>query len=116
MHGAIRIERKPAGGPGGCGKHADGGSRMPPLRDMLRRAVDERGMRRGKPQARAPHRALASEVERFEPSLENTSPGKVRPVKRAAERIENQELDAMRDFRRNRLVSQPGDELRDPAR
>ena len=79
------------------------------------RAVDERGVRRGELQVRAPHRAAACRVDRAERLLEDARPLEIGAVERAAERVEHQELDARCALLRDRFVLESRNELRDAA-
>ncbi len=80
------------------------------------RPVDQRRMGRRQALAGPPDRGRAGGVERRAGLAQDAAPFEIDAVDRAADRIENQQLDALADLRRNPLVAQRGDELRDLAR
>src|SRR5712691_9693953 len=79
------------------------------------RAVDQRGVRGGELEPRAPDRGRARCIERPERPLQDSAPFEIGAIDRAAERVEDQKLDALAHLRGNALVGEPGDELGDPA-
>ena len=85
------------------------------LEALHQRAVDERRVRRRQPFRRAPDAAGFGRVETAEPRPQDAAPFEIGAVKRAAERIQHQELDARDDLGRDILVAQRRDELRDGA-
>ena len=66
------------------------------LEALNQRAVDQRGMRRRQPLRRAPDAAGLGGVERAERRAQDAAPFEIGAVERAAERIEDQQLDAAR--------------------
>ena len=79
------------------------------------RPVDQRRVRRGEPQAGAPHRRGAGCVELAERPLQDRAPGLAGAVDAAADRIEDQQLDALAHLLRDGVVGQAGDEFGDRA-
>src|SRR5205807_3232416 len=80
------------------------------------RAVGERGMRRAQALARAPHRAGRALIDVGESAAQDLAPLEPRAVERAAERVEDEELQPLAHLRRDVLVAQPRGELREAAR
>jgi hypothetical protein len=74
-------------------------------------AVDQGSMRRRKLLPRTPHRASLRGIESAQDCLQNAAPLQLGAVQGASQRIEHQQLDAPDDFRRDRVVTQPGYEL-----
>jgi hypothetical protein len=79
------------------------------------RAVDQRRVRRGQACRRAPDRGGAGDVQCRQRRLQDAAPFEVGAVDRAAERIEDQELDALAHLGRNGLVAERRDERGDRA-
>jgi hypothetical protein len=77
------------------------------------RAVDQRGVRRGEAQRRPPHQGGARLIERFERRAQDATPFEPGAIDCAAERIEDQQLDALAHLRRDTLIAQPRHELGD---
>src|ERR1019366_8839570 len=77
------------------------------------RPVDERRMRRRQLLRSAPDRAGLCGIKLTKPPLQYAAPLEMRAIQTAAQRIEYQQLDAGRDLRRDGLVAQGGNELRD---
>jgi hypothetical protein len=78
-------------------------------------AVRERRVGGGELPARAPDDAFACRVHSGEHILQYAAPLQVRAVKRAAERVKHEELDAMPDFLGDCFEFQAGNEFRDAA-
>ena len=79
-------------------------------------AVDQGRVRRGQALLCAPHGAASIPVECGESVLQDAAPFQMRTVQRAAQRIKNQQLDALAHLGRNRLVAQASDKAGDAAR
>src|SRR5437868_3346393 len=77
-------------------------------------AVGERRMRRRHALLRAPHRARVVLVRHR--AAQDPAPLELRAVERAAERIEDQELQPLAHLGRDLLIREPGDELRQSMR
>ena len=74
------------------------------LEALNERAVDQRGMRRRQTLRRSPHAAGFGGVELGERRPQNPAPFEIAAVERAAERIQNQQLDARDDVSWNVFV------------
>ena len=85
------------------------------LEALDHRAVDERRVRRRELHRHAPHAAALGRIDFRERVRQNPAPLEARAEQRAAERIENQQLDARAHLVRNRFVRQSGHEGRDAA-
>src|SRR5581483_4327876 len=80
------------------------------------RAVRERRMRRAEPFIRSPHRARRALIDAGERPAQYPAPLELGAEERAAERIEDEELQPLAHRGRHIFVAQPGDELGEPAR
>src|SRR5438309_140476 len=100
-----------------CGEHhgADvqhtGAVHVVELEALHLRAVRERGVRRGEPFNRSPHAARCVSIHAEERAAEDAAPLELGAVERAAERVEDQELQPLADLRGNGFVAQPGGEF-----
>src|SRR5262249_7347244 len=63
----------------------------------------------------APHGARLGPVETAERCHQNAAPRQLGAVESAAERIEDEQLDARDDLSRNALIAEAGDKFRDAA-
>ncbi len=86
------------------------------LEALDERAVDEGGMRRGEPRIGAPDAAAGRAVDRGQRLHQEAAPFEPGAEDGAAERIEDQELDALPHLARNGVVTEAGDELGNAAR
>ena len=86
------------------------------LEALDQRAVDQRGMRRRQTLRRSPHAAGFGGVELAERRPQNPAPIEISAVERAAERIQNQQLDARDDVSWNVFVFDVRDKFGDRAR
>jgi len=86
------------------------------LETLHLRAVDERGVRCRELLPRAPHDARLRGVELTEPPLQDAAPFEIGAIEPAAERIEDQKLDALSDLLRNRVVFETRNKFGDTAR
>ena len=74
--------------------HGTAAKNVVDLKPLHKRTVRERSMRRGETAIRAPYSACARCIKRAEGFNENAAPFELHRVKPAAERVENQQLDA----------------------
>ena len=87
-------------------QHADA-MHVVELEALHLRAVDQRGIGRGQRLAGAPDRRRARGVEFPERVLENPAPFQLGAVDGAAERVENEQLQALAHVSRDLLVAEP---------
>lgn len=79
-------------------------------------AVDQCRMVRGEPAIRAPNRSGPRGIEPLQRFTQDSAPFEIGAINRAAERIENEQLDALAHLGGNLLVGQPGNKFGDRAR
>ena len=79
------------------------------------RAIDESGMRRRELSIGPPDRCRARRIKLLQRLPQDAAPFEIGAVDGATERIEDEKFYPLTDFRRDLLVSQARDELRDRA-